>query len=540
MATECERACVGAGCPSPSVVRRALSACNVKDLGVVTNMLSAHCGQLRVRRRQELLDQIEERIAMCERMGDALFSERAVGNMLSTADLRQSAKDALQLRQRRRRTDSRKAAFASAARVYPTDDLPGGILAPAQMTVPELFARRFAGDTERGATSIATLDDAAAQLPFYDLAGARSSVCIFSVAFGMPQILGGPGDDNDHRVLLCFIASPPQDEGGDAGPDALPTVGGKSYLVWPPASATVRIGDKIVARRGRAALPVDVTDSLRDMGRLTVTGQRKGVPLLGVKAVTIACHYDSQSASGDVEHFLHTHSVGQRSFVPKAAGNADDVVEFGFYRVPLACPLSMGRIDVPVRAATCNHAQCFDLASLLMAGSTTGVPKWQCPVCSAPATIDGLEIDMTIQHALKSAPRAKFIDLEEGGARWREVTGKGWRDPAKEKAEAAAARSRECLQYWSEKEAVKPAPTPLVSVRGMRGTQDGFATAGTEPADGGAAMAFWMDLSPDEGDEERDSESPVHSYHATDSMCVHCRRVAVADGADYCAFCHLN
>lgn len=55
-------------------------------------------------------------------------------------------------------------------------------------------------------------------------------------------------------------------------------------------------------------------------------------------------------------------------------------VTVGSIVLHLRCPLSLARIDVPVKGARCSHVQCFDLHSFLAYARRTG--RFECPVCN--------------------------------------------------------------------------------------------------------------------------------------------------------------
>ena len=558
----CKAACERVGSPVPQMVRSALFECVVGDLRVVANMMSARRG---TSKRQDLLDRIEQRIATCERVGTAIFSTRAVDNMIATSDLRPKAKAALDLKKCRARALA--VPLTSTARAYPVSGKEvwvAGVLPPVQMTVREMFTRGITGNAVCGATSTSTLAaTAASELPFYDVFGAWATRGTFNVTFGVPLVMdevlaqardeeyaAGTQDDN-WRALLCFVAAPQWDA-------TEPPVDEESRLAWPPSSATVRLNGRVVVRRGKAALPVDVTAAIRSEGgnaHLDVTRAGTSGILHGMNAVLIACRYDSASAGGDASHFLARNIVPVRAFAPKNDGQ-DDSIEIGFYRVPMTCPLSMRRIQVPIRSSTCNHAQCFDLGSHLMAGAAVGAPRWVCPICLEPAGLGKIEIDPVLQHAIEAGTRAKHIDLNETCTMWRGITDAEWHHPATERAATKATADRLCTEFWDNTQAVPsppppsiPIPTPRHHAPCLTQVQAGrfkevvpraFATASPTPDMGDAAMAFWMDLSQEGDDEGRDREASPPS-HATDNehVCVICGDAATSSPSTYtlCSHC---
>jgi len=79
-------------------------------------------------------------------------------------------------------------------------------------------------------------------------------------------------------------------------------------------------------------------------------------------------------------------------------GDGDDDVVCGESRVSLRCPLTICRIQDPVRGVDCLHPQCLDLKGFLGFSNRTGV--WQCPVCTKPLKFDSLVIDEKMMEIL--------------------------------------------------------------------------------------------------------------------------------------------
>lgn len=71
--------------------------------------------------------------------------------------------------------------------------------------------------------------------------------------------------------------------------------------------------------------------------------------------------------------------------------DADCEIATTSLRVSLLCPLGKFRMNVPCRATTCNHLQCFDASVYLEMNERRAT--WTCPVCDKPALYDNLVID---------------------------------------------------------------------------------------------------------------------------------------------------
>ncbi|XP_023219375.1 E3 SUMO-protein ligase PIAS2-like isoform X1 [Centruroides sculpturatus] len=71
-------------------------------------------------------------------------------------------------------------------------------------------------------------------------------------------------------------------------------------------------------------------------------------------------------------------------------------------RGSLICPLGKMRMQIPCRAITCTHLQCFDASLYLQMNEKK--PTWICPVCDKPATFKNLVIDGLFMEITTKAP----------------------------------------------------------------------------------------------------------------------------------------
>ncbi|RUS85309.1 hypothetical protein EGW08_006910, partial [Elysia chlorotica] len=96
---------------------------------------------------------------------------------------------------------------------------------------------------------------------------------------------------------------------------------------------------------------------------------------------------------------------------PNSGGNGEDGVEQTAIKVPLKCPITYQRINLPARGHDCKHIQCFDLESYLKLNCDKGV--WKCPVCKKSALLEGLEIDQYIWGILTNMTNMTNMQFEE-------------------------------------------------------------------------------------------------------------------------------
>lgn len=73
------------------------------------------------------------------------------------------------------------------------------------------------------------------------------------------------------------------------------------------------------------------------------------------------------------------------------------------FNLPLVCPLTKKRLEIPCRPSTCRHLQCFDLSYFLEVNAWKR--NWFCPVCDTLIGYEHLAVDGFVAEILNSAPR---------------------------------------------------------------------------------------------------------------------------------------
>ena len=105
----------------------------------------------------------------------------------------------------------------------------------------------------------------------------------------------------------------------------------------------------------------------------------------------------------------------------KLVDDGDDIATTDI-KVSLACPLGKMRMQIPARASTCDHLQCFDAQLYLMMNEKK--PKWDCPVCQKQAEPQKLQIDGFFLNLVRSSrlpPDEHEIVLHNDGS-WDPLT----------------------------------------------------------------------------------------------------------------------
>ncbi|CAG2162346.1 unnamed protein product [Oppiella nova] len=106
----------------------------------------------------------------------------------------------------------------------------------------------------------------------------------------------------------------------------------------------------------------------------------------------------------------------------KLSHDPDSEIATMSLRGSLLCPLGKMRIQIPCRAITCAHVQCFD--ALLYLQMNEKKPTWVCPVCDKPAVFANLAIDGLFNEIIKDAPTScNEVQFHEDGS-WTPVVAK--------------------------------------------------------------------------------------------------------------------
>lgn len=115
-------------------------------------------------------------------------------------------------------------------------------------------------------------------------------------------------------------------------------------------------------------------------------------------------------------------------------------LEVSDQKLKLKCPVDQRRLRTPVRAVTCQHIQCFDLANyistfdlikifefhfeiLFFLAINERAGKWACPVCNKTASFDDLQIDAYTESILNSIQNENINEISiDSQCNWKPVT----------------------------------------------------------------------------------------------------------------------
>ncbi|XP_013385044.1 E3 SUMO-protein ligase PIAS2 isoform X3 [Lingula anatina] len=95
----------------------------------------------------------------------------------------------------------------------------------------------------------------------------------------------------------------------------------------------------------------------------------------------------------------------------KLSHDPDSEIATTSLRVSLICPLGKMRMQIPCRASTCTHLQCFDAYTFLQMNEKK--PTWICPVCDKPTSFEKLIIDGLFTEIFRQCPNDNEIVFNE-------------------------------------------------------------------------------------------------------------------------------
>ncbi|KAK9320233.1 PINIT domain-containing protein [Lipomyces orientalis] len=214
-----------------------------------------------------------------------------------------------------------------------------------------------------------------------------------------------------------------------------------------PQSMEIRVNGKVVQVNLRGlknkpgtAKPADLTDY---MAKDTMTRNVVEVVYAYTRQrYTVTLHLARKRSVQDIvtrivagKRFAKETVIGQ---ITKNHVDDDDIVATSSI-VSLKCPLSFGRIQVPIRAIGCSHVQCFDATSYIQLQEQA--PTWQCPICNIYAPIEDLVVDNYFDEILKNTSKdVESIEIDPSGT-WRVPEQNGVVDDSDSEDEMGAGRS---------------------------------------------------------------------------------------------------
>ena len=127
---------------------------------------------------------------------------------------------------------------------------------------------------------------------------------------------------------------------------------------------------------------------------------------LGGRGYVMAVYLVRRLSSSDLLQRLRTKGVRPAEYTrglikDKLSEDADMEIATTSLKVSLVCPLGKMRMQLPCRATSCSHLQCFDASLFLQMNERK--PTWVCPVCDKGILYDHLAIDGYFSDILSSS-----------------------------------------------------------------------------------------------------------------------------------------
>jgi len=126
---------------------------------------------------------------------------------------------------------------------------------------------------------------------------------------------------------------------------------------------------------------------------------------LGGRGYVVAVYIVRRLSSSDLLQRLRVKGVRPAEYTrglikDKLCEDADSEIATTSLKVSLVCPLGKMKMQLPCRATSCSHLQCFDASLFLQMNERK--PTWLCPVCDKSILYDNLAIDGYFSDILNS------------------------------------------------------------------------------------------------------------------------------------------
>jgi len=126
---------------------------------------------------------------------------------------------------------------------------------------------------------------------------------------------------------------------------------------------------------------------------------------LGGRGYVVAVYIVRRLSSTDLLQRLRGKGVRPAEYTrglikDKLCEDADSEIATTSLKVSLVCPLGKMKMQLPCRATSCSHLQCFDASLFLQMNERK--PTWLCPVCDKSILYDNLAIDGYFSDILNS------------------------------------------------------------------------------------------------------------------------------------------
>lgn len=186
---------------------------------------------------------------------------------------------------------------------------------------------------------------------------------------------------------------------------------------WPSNTFIEINGSRVELRRKPAwgkDLPADITTYIRtgeNEIRIVVLRPRQSTPVTTLYAMAVEVHQCSHE-DDIVTGLNHITPTDAKTLIKSRLVTKDDnddlmVVDSDELSLAVTCPLSFTLMNIPVRARSCPHLECFDFKNFLDSRprrkewEPPNSDAWRCPICRGDARPGELVIDGFLEGVLK-------------------------------------------------------------------------------------------------------------------------------------------
>mmetsp|Transcript_32878 Transcript_32878/g.78722 ORF Transcript_32878/g.78722 Transcript_32878/m.78722 type:complete len:653 (+) Transcript_32878:87-2045(+) len=186
----------------------------------------------------------------------------------------------------------------------------------------------------------------------------------------------------------------------------------------------------------RRDVPQHISSGLKG-GRNDITVRMVDDDCVGFAFVALLTRYQSteemaeqvESVGVDVARKRVCELLAKQAASARAGGlgNSEDLVCLTSETLKLRCPITMERVQEPVRGDLCQHTQCFSLNAYMTSNRNMGAfnRRWLCPLCTQTLRPWDLRRDAYVAEVLSSTPRDAEEVLVNSDGSWRTAGGDG-------------------------------------------------------------------------------------------------------------------
>ena len=119
--------------------------------------------------------------------------------------------------------------------------------------------------------------------------------------------------------------------------------------------------------------------------------------------------FKAQMNMDDIIKYIMGYIEKNKKYTEKKSNDNEEMVTKEI--IPLRCPISFIKIEIPVKSKTCKHVHSYDLRSIIAQWMND---KWKC-YCGSEFRISDIEFDKNFYEIIKESPEeAMYVEMEDG------------------------------------------------------------------------------------------------------------------------------